>query len=143
MKKLIINKKGQVILHDARDPLIETKGTIVQTSFALISPGTELSIIKWNKLMNLPIYKQIIKSKYIRKRILAELKKNTIKNLFKLFKIYKEKSSYKNYSKKSDNLTQIGYSCSGIVNESNIDDYQLNNRVACAGSYHAERIFSL
>ena len=73
MKKLVINKNGQVILHEAREPQIETRGAIVRTSFALISSGTELSIIKWNKLMNLPIYQQFIKSKYIRKRFFTEL----------------------------------------------------------------------
>jgi len=142
MKKLFISKNGQVTLHEAREPQIETSGAIVHTSFALISSGTELSVIKWNRLMNLPIYKQIIKSKHIRKRIFAELKKNTIKNVFKLFKIYKERSSYKNYSRSSDSLTPIGYSCSGIVGESNIENLQINTRVACAGSYHAEKIFS-
>ena len=142
MKKLFISNNGQVTLHEAREPQIETSGAIVRTSFALISSGTELSTIKWNKLMNLPIYKQIIKSKYIRKRVFAELKKNTIKNVFKLFKIYKERSSFKNYSRTSNSLTPIGYSCSGIVGESNIENLQINNRVACAGSYHAEKIFS-
>ena len=91
MKKLVISNNGQVILHEAREPQIETRGAIVHTSFALISSGTELSIIKWNKLMNLPIYQQFIKSKYIRKRVFSELKKNTIKNVFKLFRIYKER----------------------------------------------------
>ncbi|MHA1256649.1 MAG: bi-domain-containing oxidoreductase [Promethearchaeota archaeon] len=142
MKKLFISKNGQVTLHEAREPQIETSGVVIHTSFALISSGTELATIKWNHLMNLPIYKQIIKSKYIRKRIFAELKKNTIKSVFKLFKIYKERSSFKNYSRTSNNLTPIGYSCSGIVGESNIENLQINNRVACAGSYHAEKIFS-
>ncbi len=142
MKKLSISNNGQVILQEAREPQIETRGVIVHTSFALISSGTELSTIKWNRLMNLPIYKQIIKSKYIRKRIFAELKKNTIKNVFKLFKIYKERSSFKNYSRTSNSLTPTGYSCSGIVGESNIENLQISNRVACAGSYHAEKIFS-
>lgn len=142
MKKLGISKNGQVTLQEAREPQIETRGAIVHTSFALISSGTELSIIKWNRLMNLPIYKQVIKSKYIRKRIFAELKKNTIKNVFKLFKIYKERSSFKNYSRRFNSSTPIGYSCSGIVGESNIENLQINNRVACAGSYHAEKIFS-
>ena len=142
MKKLSISNNGQVILQEAREPQIETKGAIVHTSFALISSGTELSTIKWNKLMNLPIYKQIIKSSYIRKRIFAELKKNTIKNLFKLFRIYKERSSFNSYSRTSTSLTPTGYSCSGIVGESNIENLQINNRVACAGSYHAEKIFS-
>ncbi len=142
MKKLEISKNGQVTLQEAREPQIETKGVIVHTSFALISSGTELSVIKWNRLMNLPIYKQIIRSKHIRKRIFAELKKNTIKNVFNLFKIYKERSSYKNYSRTSNSSTPIGYSCSGIVGESNIENLQIDNRVACAGSYHAEKIFS-
>ena len=97
MNKLVISKNGNVILSPARDPHIETKGIIVKTQYGLISSGTELATIKWNRLMSMPIYKQVLKSKYIRSRIFAELKKNTIKGLFKLFKIYKERGSYKNY----------------------------------------------
>ncbi|MFX1355716.1 MAG: bi-domain-containing oxidoreductase [Promethearchaeota archaeon] len=142
MKKLYINPRGKVILQKAREPQLETKGVIVDTKYALISSGTELSIIKWKKTMNLPIYKQIIKSKYLRKRIMSEFKKNTLRGLFKLFKTYKERGSFKNYVNPSHNLTPIGYSCSGVVKDSNIKEFKVGEKVACGGSHHAERLFS-
>ena len=89
MKKLFINNKGQVVLKDVRNPSFETKGTIVTTSFALISSGTELSAIKWKRLYSSSIIKQFISSKYIRGKIFEEIKKNSIKGILKLFKIYK------------------------------------------------------
>ena len=55
MKKLFINPKGQPILLDVKPPLIEMKGSIVRTSYALISPGTELITIENLKFRNLPI----------------------------------------------------------------------------------------
>jgi len=141
MKKLGINKSGKVVFTTAREPHIETKGVIVKTEYGLISSGTELSTIKWNRLMSLPIYKQILKSKYIRSRIFKELRRNTIKSLFSLFKIYRERGSYKNFKPPSKGLTDIGYSCSGVVIDSNIDEFHIGDRVACAGASHAERIY--
>ena len=141
MKKLVIKKNGNVILTPAREPHIETQGIIVKTHYGLISSGTELATIKWNRLMSMPIYKQVLKSKYIRSRIFTELKKNTIKGLFKLFKIYKERGSFKNYTSPSSGEIPIGYSCSGIVVESNINEYRIGERVACAGASHAEKVY--
>ena len=59
MKKIFINNKGKIIVKDIRTPIIETKGSIVKTSFALISSGTELSDIGSKRFQNLPFYMQI------------------------------------------------------------------------------------
>ena len=39
-------------------------------------------------------------------------------------------------------FTPLGYSCSGIILETNIENYKEDERVACAGSNHAEIIYS-
>ena len=142
MKKLYINPKGQVILKEVRDPVLQTRGTIVKTNFALISSGTELAAIKWKRLYNASIVKQFISSKYLRSKMFEELRKNSIRGLLKLFKIYKEKNILKNFKNPLSDYSPIGYSCSGIVVESNDDFYKPQDRVACAGSNHAEFIFS-
>lgn len=142
MKKLYINPQGTVILKEVRDPQLQTKGTIVKTSFALISSGTELSALKWKRLYNSSIIKQFISSKYLRKKMFEELRKHSIRGLLKLFKIYKEKNILKNYENPLSDFTPLGYSCSGIVVDSNDDIYKSQERVACAGSNHAEMIFS-
>ncbi|GAH26657.1 unnamed protein product, partial [marine sediment metagenome] len=142
MKKLYINPKGQVVLKEVRDPQLQTIGAIVKTSFALISSGTELSAIKWKRLYNSSIIKQFLTSKYLRSKMFEELKKHSIRGLLKLFKIYKEKSILKNFENPLSDFSPLGYSCSGVVLESNDDIYKPQERVACAGSNHAEVIFS-
>jgi hypothetical protein len=97
MKKLYINPQGQIVLKEVRDPQLQTRGTIVKTSFALISSGTELSAIKWKRLYNSSIIKQFISSKYLRRRMFDEFKKHSLRGLLKLFKIYKEKNILKNF----------------------------------------------
>ena len=142
MKKLYINPQGKVVLKDVRDPQLQTRGTIVKTSFALISSGTELSAIKWKRLYNSSIIKQFISSKYLRRRMLEELKKRSLRGLLKLFKIYKEKNILKNFKNPLSDFSPLGYSCSGVVVESNDEIFKPQERVACAGASHAEVIFS-
>ena len=142
MKKLYINPQGQVVLNEVRDPQLQAIGTIVKTSFALISSGTELAAIKWKRLYSSSIIKQFISSKYLRGKMFEELKKHSIRGLLKLFKIYKEKNILKNFKNPLSDFSPLGYSCSGIVVESNDDFYKPHERVACAGSNHAELIFS-
>lgn len=141
MKKLVISKNGDVILIPAREPHIETKGVIIETKYGLISSGTELSVIKQNRLSSMPIYKRILKSKNIRKRIITELKRNSIKGIIKLFKVYRERGNFKNFAPPSRKYTTIGYSCSGKVIESNVEDFPIGTRVSCGGSTHAEKVY--
>lgn len=142
MKKLFINNNGQVVLKDVRAPLIETKGSIVKTSYSLISSGTELSAIRYKKIESLPLIKKLFISKEFRKRLCSNFRNLTIKGIFDLYKIYSRRNVYKNFKNPSFNLVPIGYSCSGLIQESNIQDFKKNDRVACAGSNHAELIYS-
>jgi len=142
MKKLFINPQGQVILKEVGEPQLQTLGAVVKTSYALISSGTELAAIKWKRLISASIIKQLISSKYLRGKMFEELRKHSIRRLLKLFKIYKEKNVLKNFKNPLSDFSPLGYSCSGIVVESNVDAYKPQDRVACAGSSHAEMIFS-
>ena len=110
MKKLFINNKGQIIVKEIKDPIIETKGSIVKTSFALISSGTELSDIKMRRFHNLPLIKKVIKSKDFRNIIYNEIKKRGILGTIKFGKLYLfKKDDGKNFIKPTSNLTPIGY----------------------------------
>ncbi len=143
MKKLFINNKSQIIVKEMKDPIIETKGSIVKTSFALISSGTELSDIKMRRFHNLPFIKKVIKSKDFRNIIYNEIKERGILGTIKFGKLYLfKKDDGKNFIKPTSNLTPIGYSCSGLVQKTNLKDYQINDRVSCGGSNHAEIIYS-
>jgi len=142
MKKLFINPKGDIVVKDVRDPLIETKGSLVKTCYALISTGTELTILKGKKFENLPLYKRILRSKDYRKIILNKIKNKSLKGIFQLFRAYKKRNISKNFLSPSTNLKPLGYSCAGTIIESNLNDYKIDDKVACAGSNHAEIIFS-
>ncbi len=142
MKKLFINNKGHVVIKNVREPLIETKGSLVRTSYALISPGTELMVLKSKKIENMPLIKRFIKSEVLRTKIFSTFKKKGIKGVISVFKSYSKRGEYKNFKSPSINLKPIGYSCSGIVKDSNIDEYRINDRIACAGINHAEVIFA-
>jgi len=142
MEKLFINSKGQIVLNDVRKPHIETQGSLVKTEYALISSGTELMMIKGKKFENLPLVKRIIKSKNYRNEILKRIKNKSFKGIFQLYKAYSKRNIHKNFSSLSINFTPLGYSCSGIIQQTNLENYKLNERVACAGANHAEIIYS-
>lgn len=142
MKKLYINNKGNVVLKETKEPWIETKGSIVKTSFALISPGTELMVIRGKKIENLPLIKRFFKSELLRKKIFTTIKKNGFKGIFKVFNAYSKRGASKNFASPLISLKPIGYSCSGVVRESNVDNYKINEKIACAGANHAEIIYA-
>ena len=145
MKKVFVDFKGNVILKDINDPCIETQGFIVKTSFCLISSGTELTAIENAKLENfslISIAKNFLKSKKFRKRLLKELKDKTLKKSLFFYKSISKKHSYKNFEKSTIDLLPLGNASSGLVLKSNVESYKKNDRVACAGSNHAELIYS-
>ena len=145
MKKIFVNRKGKVILKDVREPFIETKGLLVKIRYGLISSGTELATIQSAKLTNFTlkgILINFLKSKDYRKRFYEEIKGKNLKNVFYLYKMFSSKDGNKNFESPSINLIPLGYSSSGIIQKSNIEKYEENDRVACAGSSHAELIYS-
>ncbi len=143
MKKIFINNKSQIVLKDVPVPLIETKGSLVRTSFALISSGTELSTIKAKKFYNLHIIKKVVKSKTFRTLVVSEIKKRGLIRTVKFGKsFFFKKDSTKNFSSALLSLSPIGYSCSGLVQESNLESYRIGDRLSCGGSNHAEVIYS-
>jgi len=145
MKKLFVNPKGNVILKEIKEPFIETKGSLVKTSYCLISSGTELRTIEMAKLWNLSFFsliKNFLKSEEFRSRFFEEFKKTTFKKFLYFYKLISKGSVNKNFKSASINLSPLGYSCSGLIKESNLKNYNGKDRVACAGSNHAELIYS-
>jgi len=143
MKKLYINQKGNIVIKEVNPPFLGKKGCIVKVKYALISSGTELSVIKKRKLDQMPLYKRFLKSKDFRKSILSKIRgKKSLRELYHLYKDFQVMEKNKNFSSPKGNLIPIGYSCAGIVQESNTDLFNKGDRVACVGSSHAELILS-
>jgi len=143
VKKLYINKIGQIILKTEKIPEIEFEGSIVKTCYALISAGTELSTIKRRRFKSQSFLKQILKSQHFRERVLEFLVKASFKEIFNKIRNYVlPKKPKKNFTSPVQKLAPTGYSCSGIIQKTNINGYHQNDRIACAGSNHAEIIFA-
>ena len=142
MKKLFIDSKGQPVLIEVKDPHIINKGSIVKTNYALISSGTELIALQMIIEANKPLIRRFLTSKEFRKNLFFEIKKTTLKSMIELFKSFYKKDNTKNFSNPSIKLSSIGYSCSGVVQESNLDNFKKNDKIACGGSNHAELIYS-
>ncbi len=142
MKKVFINPSGKVISKEVNPPYLKTQGSIVKTSYALISTGTELSKIISTRNSNLPLFKRVLRSKSFRKRAISEIRKRKVRDIIKIFIRLFRKKNYKNISKSTMKMPSLGYCCSGSVEKTNISSQNVNDIVACAGSNHAELIFS-
>ena len=145
MKKIFVDPKGNVILKDVEEPYMEAKGILIKTAFCLISSGTELATIQGARYIDFSlkgIFKNFLKSSEYRKRIFEEIKIRGLKNAINSFKSISNRSGTKNFISPATNLKPLGYSCSGIIKESNIKEYENYDKVACMGSKHAEIIFS-
>lgn len=142
MKKLFIGRKGRIILKEVRTPLIEYIGSIIQTSYALISAGTELTTIKNIRFQNQSLIKKLLKSKEFRNKAFSLIKRFGFKKFLKFLLNYLKKSeNKKNFASPKKKLTSIGYSSSGIIQKTNVENYNKNDKIACAGSNHAEVIY--
>ncbi len=129
MKQILI-KNGKPELENVPSPNIEPGHLIIQSSYSCISIGTE---IKGMNISSVPLWKRAIKDP---KKALDFIKKSSQKNLFETIDLIEDKVS---------SLMAIGYSSSGVVIKvgEGIDDINIGDRVACAGSngaYHAEQI---
>jgi len=143
VKKVSLNSDGTVDLKSTDNPHIETFGTIVKTQYALISTGTETSKIKSKIESSKSPIKRVLFSKDFRSKVLKFIKKTSIKTAIR--KAKKELTSQprtKNFQNPSTGIKPLGYSCSGVVIKSNIEEFSINQKVACAGSHHAQLIYS-
>ena len=144
MKKIFVNQKGLVVIENVKEPILQKKGSIIKTSYALISTGTELSTIRKIRFNNFPLIKKIIKSKKFRRTIYSRIISNiSLKDKINLFFQYFHQKKNKNFTNPTNSLIPIGYSCSGIIKNTNLDIYEINDKVICAGANHAELIFCL
>lgn len=118
----ILLKKGTIYTADVAKPMLEKDTVLVKTAFSCISAGTEMSGVEssGNSLiktaMEHPEYIQL-GIDMLREKGIKETW-NTIQGKYELG-------------------TPMGYSASGIVEESGTDAFQPGDRVACMGVGHA------
>ncbi|MFX0132866.1 MAG: bi-domain-containing oxidoreductase [Candidatus Hodarchaeota archaeon] len=124
MKQVLISK-GAVFVDDVPAPMVTDNCILVKTRYSLISTGTEISGIE--STGGSIIQKAINRPEKV-KKVIDKVVSQGIRDAY-------------NFVKEQLGTTLgTGYSCSGVVIDvgKNIKDIKIGDRVACAGSNHAE-----
>lgn len=125
MKQLIQSfKTGELGLFEVPSPLCGKSGALVQTTVSLVSAGTEKMLVDFAKKSMLAKAKD---RPDLVKQVIDKMKKEGIRNT--LEKVFT----------KLDTPIPLGYSLAGRVIEvgSNLDGFNIGDRVACGGAGHA------
>ena len=128
--KQIVTVKGVPEVIDVPSPAVESGYIIVQAAFSCISIGTE---IHGMKVSSKPLWKRAVADP---QKALNFVKKSMSNGVSKTVDLIEDKLS---------SPVAVGYSSAGIVIAigADIDDIEIGDRVACAGSqgaFHAEQI---
>ncbi|HZZ50891.1 MAG TPA: bi-domain-containing oxidoreductase [Pseudonocardia sp.] len=125
MKQVVQNyKSGELALLDVPAPVCKPGGIIVQTSYSLISTGTEM--------MKVSEASMSLAAK-------AKARPDQVAKVLQTVSSQGVGATYRKVMSKLDSYTPLGYSLCGIVREvgEGIDDVTVGDTVACAGNEHA------
>ncbi len=131
MKQLAVSPKGEINLIDLPDPGCNTTGILCRPLFSCISPGTETTGI-------IRARESLIKRALETDNLLPKVWKAAIDG--RLLNIILKRSSPSPFPTFPPGL---GYSSAGVVVEkgSEINDVEIGDYVACAGSPHATLMY--
>jgi predicted dehydrogenase/threonine dehydrogenase-like Zn-dependent dehydrogenase len=117
-------KTGEILCCDVPQPELRSGGILVRTAFSAISAGTECAKVEAAE-KNL-VGKALARPDLV-KQVVDFARHNGIK------------AAYSKVKSRLDTLAPMGYSCSGTVIEvgPGVTDFQVGERVACAGGGHA------
>ena len=122
-------KNGELFVEEVPAPILREGGVLVKNAFSLISAGTERTSV------------ETAKASLIGK---ARSRPDLAKQVFDKIKKEGLITTYKKVKTRLDNFKTLGYSTAGVVIESSCDEFQVGDRVACAGAgyaSHAEVVF--
>ena len=129
MKQLIENyRTGELKIEDMPLPYFKKGGVLVQNEYSAISIGTESSSIKLAK-------KNLLEK--------ARSRPEEMKQVKKLIKEAGLISAYKKAMNRLEVPSPLGYSSAGkaINVADDVNEFKVGDRVACAGSGHAEIVY--
>ncbi|WFN35015.1 bi-domain-containing oxidoreductase [Methanogenium sp. S4BF] len=122
MKQVLLDlNSGAISVEDVPVPSLK-KGVVVKNHFSLISAGTESSLLSLAD-----------KSKLGKARERPDLAQKVI-NKAKTDGVL---SAYQQAVSRLAKPEALGYSCAGIVTDSNVSEFSVGDRVACAGAGYA------
>ena len=119
-------KAGIVSVEELPAPVCMKEGILVQTAFSLISAGTEKTSVTGTQ------------ASFIQR---AKKQPEQVKTVFDNIRKEGLISTYNKVQTKLDSYKVLGYSASGVVIESQCNEFSVSDRVACAGAgiaVHAE-----
>jgi len=122
MKQVLSGSDG-IVVGDVPAPVAREGFVVVKNEFSLISSGTELAGLSNSGAQ----IKRVLFDRRILKRAIRKIKTIGMAGTMNLAKT------------KFSSLTDLGYSCAGIVIEThgNVDGIRVGDRVACAGAGYA------
>ncbi len=115
-------KTGEILVEELPAPLCPKNGILVRTAYSLISAGTE-KVSVGNAQSSL--IQRAKKQPDQVKLVMDYVKKEGIV------------STYQRVKSKLDSYKMLGYSASGVVVETDCDEFNVGDRVACAGAGYA------
>lgn len=117
-------KTGAIHLEQVPPPALRAGGVLVQTSYSVISAGTEGMKVREGKLS------------YLGK---ARARPDQVKKVLATVRQQGLRAAYQKVMNKLDSLTPLGYSASGIVVGvgAGAEEFHVGQRVACAGAGYA------
>lgn len=125
MKQVAQNyKSGELALVDAPVPRCGPGGVLVRTEYSLISAGTEMMKVGEAKLSMLGK---------------VRARPDQVKKVLETMAQQGPQATFKKVMNKLDSYTPLGYSLCGVVIEvgAGVTDFQVGQRVACAGNLYA------
>lgn len=122
-------KTGAITIEELPKPTLKGYGVIVKNVYSVISSGTERMSV------------ETAKASLIGK---AKSRPDLVKQVLDNIKREGIKSTYEKIMNRLNNYKKLGYSSAGIVIDTNCEEFNIGDRVACAGggyASHAEIIF--
>ncbi len=115
-------KTGEICVDELPAPKLRPGTVLVRNAFSLISAGTERTSVGTAKA-----------SMMQKARLRPDLVRQVMDNITREGVV----ATYKKVQRRLDNYKELGYSSSGVVIETGIDDIKEGDRVACAGVGYA------
>ncbi|GAB6282462.1 MAG: bi-domain-containing oxidoreductase [Ignavibacterium sp.] len=122
-------KTGEIFIEDLPVPTLKNGGVLVKNVYSLISAGTEKSSV-------ITAQASILGKAKSR----PDLVKQVLDNIQREGLL----PTYEKVKNRLDNYKELGYTSTGVVIESSVDEFKVGDRVACSGvgyAGHAEIVF--
>ena len=118
------SKTGEIAVHEIPMPELQPGGILVGTRFSVVSSGTERAKIETGE-------KSLLGK--------ARARPDLVRQVLDYARSNGVRAAYQKVKARLDTLTQLGYSCSGVVLEvgEGVTEFRPGDRVACAGAGYA------